>query len=67
MGVTSGSSTIESANGVDSSKVPVDKTKNGHDKENNSSNGSVVKSECNVEKCNTHNLKSLSTLFVISK
>ena len=52
MGVTSGSSTIESANGVDSSKVPVDKTKNGHDKENNSSNGSVVKSECDGDSSN---------------
>ena len=44
MGVTSGS--LDSPNGIDSGKTTMDKAlKNGHDKENNSSNSSVVKSE----------------------
>jgi len=44
MGVTSGS--LDSPNGIDSGKSTMDKAlKNGHDKENNSSNSSVVKSE----------------------
>ena len=44
MGVTSGS--VDNPNGIDSGKLTMDKAlKNGHDKENNSSNSSVVKSE----------------------
>ena len=53
MGVTSGpggSSTLDNGNKVDHSKVSGDKAiKNGHDKENKSSNGSVIKSGGDVD------------------
>jgi len=50
MGVTAGSGTVDNPNGIDPTKTTSDKAmKNGHDKENNSSNGSVIKSEADEE------------------
>jgi len=50
MGVTAGSGTLDNPNEIDPTKTTSDKAmKNGHDKENNSSNGSVIKSEADEE------------------